>query len=536
VLEISALAAVLCLAAVLLFWNLGERYLWQDEANTAVLAVRMLKFGKPLSYDGVNLLTNDNFAAEDMETIGDRTADPEAALEYYVQRGDMKADTAWIYQPWGQFVVAAASLGLLGKTTVAARLPFALAALATVVLLYWLVRRVSGSALMAGLAGALLATNAYWILHGRQCRYYSLSGLFLVLTLLAYLRWQRGSRWGAAIFVVTAWCWFQVDYGMVWPVLGVLFLEAWLTAFVTHRRSSWQPLLIGVLLSATLVPFVYYYQLWDRRSVQNVTWLYRFEGTAFNINQYFVPLVVLLAAAVLLTCRWKTTPEPERRLLAISCAIVVAVLFWVPTVAPEAFVRYVVSLAPVGCLVSAWLLVRGSGSWASRFAWLGAVVLALTPWLAEPAYTLISAPEWNKRRAGFRVELSLLHSDIFGHRPDPNRLVVDWLRRNAAPTDEILINYEDVPLMFYLPNPIRGGIAAFRAEDDSRTPPRFAVIRRIVPFVHWPVFEREVFRYKWDPVPLKAPDVIWGNNPDPMGHFLNPDPPTDLMILRRRDN
>ena len=156
-LEIAALAAITCLAAFLLFWNLSEKYLWQDEANTAVLAVRMLKSGKPLCYDGVNLLTNDNFAAEDVTTLGDRTADPEAALEYYIERGDMKQDTAWIYQPWGQFVVAAMSLKLLGQTTLAARLPFALAGLATVVLLYWLVRRISGSALMAGIASTLLA-------------------------------------------------------------------------------------------------------------------------------------------------------------------------------------------------------------------------------------------------------------------------------------------------------------------------------------------------------------------------------------------
>ena len=535
-LEISALTAITCLAASLLLSNLDEKYLWQDEANTAVLALRMLEFGKPLAYDGVNLLTNDSFAAEDVASIGDRTHDPEAALKYYIERGDMKADTAWIYHPWGQFVVAAVSLKLLGPTTLASRLPFALAGLATVVLLYWLVRRISGSALMAGLASALLASNAYWILHSRQCRYYSLSSLFLVLTLLGYLRWQRGERWGATTFLIPAWCWFQVDYGTVWPVFGVLFLEAGLTAFLADRRRFWRPILVGGILSATLVPFAYYYQLWDRRSVQIGTWMYRFQGAVFNTNQYFVPMIILLAAAALLAWRWKRTREPERRLVAISCAIVVAMLFWVPTVAPDIFVRYVVSVAPVGCLLAAWLLVRGAGSYAPRFAWLGAVVLALTPWLAEPMHALIPAPPWNQRRAGFRTELSRMGSNIFGHRPDPNRLVVDWLLQNAAPMDEILINYEDVPLMFYLPNPIRGGIAAFRAEDDSRTAPRFVVMRRSVPFVHWPVFEREIYRYHWEPVPLKAPDVIWGNNPDPMGHFLNPLPPPDLLIARRTDN
>ena len=59
-------------------------------------------------------------------------------------------------------------------------------------------------------------------------------------------------------------------------------------------------------------------------------------------------------------------------------------------------------------------------------------------------------------------------------------MVVEWLKQNAKPTDEILINYEDVPLMFYLPNPIRGGVAAFRVEDDSKSPPEFVVLRQSV--------------------------------------------------------
>ena len=111
-------------------------------------------------------------------------------------------------------------------------------------------------------------------------------------------------------------------------------------------------------------------------------------------------------------------------------------------------------------------------------------------------------------------------------------------RQTTAPTAEpssaALRRYEDFPLMYYLPNPIRGGIATFRAEDDARTPPAFVVLRRSVPFVHKEVFDREVKRYLWQQVPLRAPDVMWGNNPDPMG---DDDPKTapNLYIGRRVD-
>ena len=80
----------------------------------------------------------------------------------------------------------------------------------------------------------------------------------------------------------------------------------------------------------------------------------------------------------------------------------------------------------------------------------------------------------------WRSELLRLGTEVFGHQRDANRIVIEWLRENSKPTDEILVNYEDIPLLYYLPNPVRGGIAA--------------VLRRSVPFVHWSVFIREMNR------------------------------------------
>jgi hypothetical protein len=134
-----------------------------------------------------------------------------------------------------------------------------------------------------------------------------------------------------------------------------------------------------------------------------------------------------------------------------------------------------------------------------------------------------------------RSELSLVRSDILEHRADPNRIVIEWLAENAAPADEILVNYEDLPMMYYLPNRIRGGVASFRAEDDAVVPPRFVILRRTVPFVHWPVYQRQVERYFWTPVPVKAPDIRWGNNPDPEGHIQDRGKASDLLFFARAE-
>jgi len=527
-LEVVTQAAIYALAAILLFWGLTEKYLWQDEAATAVLAVRMLKFGRPLAYDGKNLLTIDMQDEDEDAELSKRTKEPQAAIDYFAEQGNFKKDTTWKWQPWGLFAIAAASIKLLGQTTLAARLPFALAGFAAVPLLFYLVRKQFASVQAAALSAVLLATNSYWVLHARQCRYYSVSSLFLVLTLMAYARWQWGGR-GAAPFLVSAWCWFQVDYGTVLPVLAALFLEALLADPGRFRRT----LTAGATLAAGLAPFVWFYDLLHRGSASDTTWGERARQNIFNTNEYVIPALIALAVVYLLARNWRSLKEAERRLISIGCAILAALALWIPAVTVYAFVRYVIIAAPVGAMLTAWLLVRVFGrNW--KLAWLAAAVLIFTPWVSDPLHPIAKPPEWWDGSVWYRAELRDMGDRIFGHQPDTNRLVIDYLRAHARPTDEILINYEDFPLMYYLPNPIRGGIATFRVEDDAGNPPRWVVLRHAADFVHWPVFEREMARYKWETIPLKAPDVQWGNNPDPMGDD-DPRAAPNLYIARRVD-
>ena len=130
---------VFIIGASLLCWNLGARYLWQDEAHTAVLGQRMMSYGRPLAYDGFNIVTRDMYDPKETDKLP--TGDPADAIRYYRARGEFKADTTWTYHPWGQFILAGASLALFGHDTVPARLPFALAGALTVALLYAVTRR-----------------------------------------------------------------------------------------------------------------------------------------------------------------------------------------------------------------------------------------------------------------------------------------------------------------------------------------------------------------------------------------------------------
>ncbi len=99
---------------------------------------------------------------------------------------------------------------------------------------------------------------------------------------------------------------------------------------------------------------------------------------------------------------------------------------------------------------------------------------------------------------------------------DPNRVTVEFLRQRLRPDDEILCNYEDKPLMFYLQNPVRGGISCFRVTDAGNV--RFAVYRRSVGFTHASIYLRELRKSRWRAYGTNAPDIAWGNCPDPRFH------------------
>jgi hypothetical protein len=363
--------------------------------------------------------------------------------------------------------------------------------------------------------------------------------LFFVLALIAYARWRRSERGGAGMFVLAQWCWFQIDYGTIFPVSAVLFAYALLTD-PKRRRETF---LTAAIFAATIAPFCWYYEMSGRMSVRSAPLGELFFHHLFNVNQYIAPALVLVTAAVVVLLRGKSLLEAEKRLLKLALWIIPALLFWLTMVTPVAFLRYSLVIAPIGAFVAAWTFVRGS-EWlwpekpwrVTAIASALALFLAVSPWTAKPVSLAVPANLRAETGGTLRAELPRLFSEVFGHEPDPNRLVVEWLKAHAAPNDEILITYEDLPLVFYLPNPIRGGIGAFRVTDDAKSPPRYAIMRSSVWFVHEPVFKQELMRSRWRRIEdLRAPDVVWGNNPDPDAHKWDPARPRDLYIAERAE-
>jgi hypothetical protein len=467
------------------------------------------------------------------------SADADAAIRHFIDRGDFKADTTWIGHPWGQFLVTGSSFAIFGKGTWQARLPFALMGIATAVLTYALARRRFASPLVAPVSIALLLTNVYWILHMRQCRYYAASSLLMLVTLAAWLRWRDKRRLGAASFVGAAWLWFQFDYGSFWPVVGILMAEA--------LRSSWRnprnALTVGVVLGISVAPFAWYYELASRLKSASMPWHERFLGNLILVDHYVLPILVLVPGVLWLMLRWRSRPL-EARLLGLMAAICVGFLIWLPLSTPFPFHRYAVVLTPLGCLFAAWLVselaqVAGTGWRRVGLATLLTAGLAMTLLASLP--TTLAMPNRHRWVAGdsswLRREFPLYAAELTGHLPDPNRKIIEQLRSHLEPGDEVLINYEDVPVMFYTEARVRGGIPQFRVGAVDGTAPRLAVLRKSARFAPLDLIRRAMRSENWVEVHVGAPDVPWSNIPEPaFRHVLMRTNSPQVSIFERQDS
>jgi len=86
--------------------------------------------------------------------------------------------------------------------------------------------------------------------------------------------------------------------------------------------------------------------------------------------------------------------------------------------------------------------------------------------------------------------------------------------------------------MFYLPNQVRGGISCFRVTDAGDA--RFAVYRQSMGFSHASIYEREFRKSLWMTYVLTAPDIAWGNIPDPRFHYMLPSGESPPLVVFER--
>jgi hypothetical protein len=285
-------AALAAFVFFLAFCNLDGRPFWGDEAETALLARNVVKFGVPKVDDGVNHISlhGDTFDAR---------------------------DGVWTWSPWLQDYIVAGSFAVFGKTTWAGRAPFALIGWLAVIALGLVAWQIYRSHRVAFSAMLLLGTSEVFLLHIRQCRYYSITVLAEIL--LAYgiyqmlnCLWERGvqsvppgvravtaqravpTMMGACLILAALLVQFYCNYTCAIANLPILLVLAF--KLFSEDRWALRRLLLcfGIFLLFT-VPWLLFTEVWRQGPAEGRdTWAHLIRFYAWQFHFHFIPWCFVL--------------------------------------------------------------------------------------------------------------------------------------------------------------------------------------------------------------------------------------------------
>ncbi|VAX29033.1 hypothetical protein MNBD_NITROSPINAE05-962 [hydrothermal vent metagenome] len=262
---------------LLLFSGLGDGALQVDEGMDTFVSTTILKYGVPMHSDGIN-----------------------ATMLY----ADIY-DGLFIYRTWVPYYLQALALDIFGHTTFAARLPFALVGVLSVIALYFLALKLTENKITAFLAALLLSSSVPALIYFRTARYIGLPVLLTLLLVYFYIRIFTDKPWKPYPFIIVAILFFHSMYvAFAGIILGILI------HFVLHRKEILPAnarlvpkcaLIIGVFTLPWMVAIVpifpniaqFYVDTSDLIDTSKLGLLKHFAGYLFQLNNYIFPFLLL---------------------------------------------------------------------------------------------------------------------------------------------------------------------------------------------------------------------------------------------------
>jgi Dolichyl-phosphate-mannose-protein mannosyltransferase len=499
---------LLLVATFLIFFRLDQRLLWVDEAETALLGRSILRHGVPTAFDGRSLISQ------------------EVGREF-------GPSFVWRWTPWLDKYLAAASFALLGESTFAARLPFAVIGLLCVLSVYPLALALFRDPRVGLLAMAFLSLSVPFLLNVRQCRYYSpivLGTVWALYFLVGLGRAQRGAMPGFAASMTVL---FQSN--ILTFAATAIALAPCALLFGFDRRAIRRAVAAAVVVVLLNAPSAYFLLLGKTEE--------RLYGFASNLAyhaylgaRYTLPVaavVTFLALAVILRRRHRLLDSRSAR--PFVALLVIPIVFLVSlSIAPWSFYRYTVGLLPLSAILCAYMCCA-----VLRWNWFAGAAFTATllftgifhhvsaPFLQPPKYNLLSEgrsfPLLDTLFPLGNYLYEVTHT-VLG----PMDRLVPYLSEHARPGDRIFISYGDLVLMFYLDHEVRGGQSG--RELTGWPAPDWVIIRSFFRFrdraIHKADADRvlawlndEVPRQDYEEVAVPGTDFPWDNISEPDIHW-----------------
>jgi hypothetical protein len=457
---------ILCICLFLFLCNLGNQYLWQDEAQTALVSKTILTNGIPSGYDGKNFFSQ------------------EWGSEY-------GKNYIWKWHTWLPFYILADFYKLFGINTFVSRLPFALFGIGSVFMCYLLCKALWEDKKTAYAAAVLLATCIPFLLLSRQCRYYSMAAFFSLWALYAYVKILDDAKYARIAFVLSSVFLFHTHYIYCAP----LFFSILLHALLYYRKKLLTLLsLVGIVIFIN-IPWI----IW----LSGIKYTAGYEVRLFNPKEYFyfqnsylkqiymylfTPYLLLAIPAAAIVCKIKkqrifSGNQKFWKMFFLLVFFAVSTVVTLSIISPLPFFRYLAPIVPIFIIFIACLVV------------LTARIHFLAP-IAIIALLIIISP-----MKDFLYELT---HDYDG----PIEGIAKYLNANGNKDDIVAITYGDMPLKFYTNLRIVGGLTGEDLSDAKKA--QWVIIRKYVIRQG----DNQVRNYLLKNVPLEKYERITINYPD----------------------
>lgn len=334
----SKLTIIFLIAFVLFtFSNLEARTLWQDEAETALVARQMVKSNVwlPYAYDNQGPISQDwNY--------------------------QFSVSPLWRWHPWIQFYLTAFSFKILGVNTLSARLPFAIIGIISYVYFIRFTKKHGPKNQLFQLSAlTLFLLSIPLLLHFRQCRYYAPSVLFYLITIDGYLELLSSSNRKKPLkyFLGSIFLFHSFLPGAL--TLQISFFINSLILYLRHQIKINQFIKFIVLFLSTL-PFTLTWAIWLKVGGQNINFSYELIKQHLiqhyiYIHKYIFPLFIFMVF-LSLKIRKKFFADP----ILLLFSIIIAINLMLYTFNHPYFFRYLVPLVPLFIYITSWILIRGN--------------------------------------------------------------------------------------------------------------------------------------------------------------------------------
>lgn len=276
--------------AVLLLFNISNRYMFADESIEALIGKNILKYGIPKVWDGTNLAmagVNGNEFNESLIPIRNNW------LPYYIA-----AFGQWISNLFNLDVQS--SVGIM-------RTLFSLIGIGGAIAFYFLVKELSKNRIITIFSLCLFAFSIPLLLYIRSVYYLAPTLTFTVTTVLFYLKHiaYKTKRY-LVLFSVSSILLFHSFY----PYFFIIMLSLAFTYFIfDFDKETFKNLLIpSILILVLTIPwYIYirsYLSIVEKSSIASPEIFYKsILGYAWQIHAYFFPYIpiALLMAIFLIT-------------------------------------------------------------------------------------------------------------------------------------------------------------------------------------------------------------------------------------------